>query len=339
MKNSIFAVILLLAFSACKNQEINFPDYDYTAGYFPYQYPVRTLVLGNYIYDNTNDNNHKFLISVTMGGVYENKKDRIFKIQVDESLCNNVVFASTNTPIYPLPRQYYTLSSEDQIVIPAGEISGSIEVQLTDAFFDDPLASKLAYVVPVKITEVVELDSLLTGVPRIPNADPRVAADWEVAPKNFTLFAVKFVNPFHGNYFQRGRSSVKDSTGQTIESNVYRERYVEQNPVVSLLSVSKNQVVTSATLRSPSLEGSFDMVMTFNGNDCVISSPEGANYQVSGSGKFIENADEWGNKKRDALHISYDVSLGNQVYSATDTLVVRDRNVIMETFQPRIVID
>jgi len=79
--------------------------------------------------------------------------------------------------------------------------------------------------------------------------------------------------------------------------------------------------------------------MTFNGNDCVISSPEGANYQVSGSGKFIENADEWGNKKRDALHISYDVSLGNQVYSATDTLVVRDRNVIMETFQPRIVID
>src|SRR5690606_40132235 len=97
MKNSIFAVILFLAFSACKNQEINFPDYDYTAGYFTYQYPFRTLVLGNYIYDNTNDNNHKFLISVMMVGVYENKKDRIFKIQVDESLCNNVVRSEEHT--------------------------------------------------------------------------------------------------------------------------------------------------------------------------------------------------------------------------------------------------
>src|SRR5690554_2141004 len=144
---TILSAILIAVLASCKNFEIEHPDFKYVSGYFPYQYPVRTLVLGNYIYDNTNDNNHKFLISVTMGGVYENKKDRIFKIQVDESLCNNVVFASTNTPIYPLPRQYYTLSSEDQIVIPAGEISGSIEVQLRDAFFDDPLASKLAYVV------------------------------------------------------------------------------------------------------------------------------------------------------------------------------------------------
>lgn len=334
MKRIFFALLLLVAFNACKNQEISFPDNDFTSGYFPYQYPVRTLVLGNYIYDNTNDNNHKFLISATMGGVYENKKDRVFKIQVDESLCQNALFSGTGTPIIPLPRNYYTLSSENEIVIPAGSVSGSIEVQLTDAFFEDPLASKLAYVVPIRITAVSELDSLLKGLPRVPNADPRVVTDWEIVPKNFTMFAVKFVNPFHGNYFLRGKSTLKDSTGQVIETSTYEEQFVEQNPVLGLVSISKNQVKGTSSLRSGSLNGSFDMILTFNGNDCVVSSPEGAAYEVTGTGKFMENADEWGNKKRDAIQLAYEVKVGNQTYSANDILVVRDRNVVMEVFQP-----
>ena len=59
-------VVIFLGFASCQNFDDNHPDYLYTSGYFPYQFPVRTLVLGDYIYDNSNDNAHKFLISVAI---------------------------------------------------------------------------------------------------------------------------------------------------------------------------------------------------------------------------------------------------------------------------------
>ena len=74
MKKILSGLLLLTALFACENFEKDHPDYEFTAGYFPYQFPVRTLVLGDYIFDNTNDNAHKFVISVAMGGVYENKR-------------------------------------------------------------------------------------------------------------------------------------------------------------------------------------------------------------------------------------------------------------------------
>ncbi len=326
--------MLLAALAACKNQEIDFPDFDYTTGYFPYQYPVRTLVLGKDIYDNTNDNNHKFLISATMGGVYENKADRFFRIEVDNSLCENVEFSTTRTPIRALPQQYYTLSSPDQIVIPAGEVSGSIEVQLTEAFFNDSAAIGLSYVVPIRIRQVTNLDSVLRGSASIPQPDPRVAAHWQVVPKDFTMFAVKYVNPWHGNYFHRGQSTLKDSTGQVIETTTYQQVHVTSDEVWKLTTTSKNQVSVSGVLRSGTVSGPLNLLLTFSGENCTITAGKDFPYQVTGTGKFITDGDEWGNKKRDAIHISYEFSDGSHTYSATDILVARDRAVVMELYQP-----
>src|SRR5690606_13295818 len=100
----IFLILMIGGiFASCENFEVDHPDFDYTAGFFPYQYPVRTLVLGDYIYDNSNDNNHKFVISVAMGGVYENEKDRVFNFQVNNDLCDNVLFESTGDTIRAMP--------------------------------------------------------------------------------------------------------------------------------------------------------------------------------------------------------------------------------------------
>ncbi|ODS84536.1 MAG: hypothetical protein ABS46_03230 [Cytophagaceae bacterium SCN 52-12] len=334
MKKTTFALMLLTALAACKNQEIEFPDFDYTTGYFPYQYPVRTLVLGKDIYDNTNDNDHKFLISTTMGGVYENTMDRIFKIQVDNSLCEKALFASTQTPIRPLPQEYYTLSSPDQIVIPAGKVSGSIEVQLKDAFFDDTLAIGLSYVVPIRISQVTNLDSVLRGNPALPSPDPRITSHWQAVPKDFTMFAIRYVNPYHGNYFHRGRSTLKDSTGQVAETTAYRQPYITSDEVWKLTTTSKNQVSATGVLRSAIVTGPLNLLLTFSGENCTVNSGKDFPYEIKGTGKFLSDADEWGNKKRDAIHISYEFSDGKNTYSATDTLVVRDRGVIMEVYQP-----
>jgi len=42
---------LLMGLLSCHNEEWEFADYDYKGVYFPYQFPVRTLVLGDYVYD------------------------------------------------------------------------------------------------------------------------------------------------------------------------------------------------------------------------------------------------------------------------------------------------
>src|SRR5690606_34732653 len=152
MKKFLVFTCMVASLAGCKNSDVTFPDFEYTSGYFPYQFPVRTLVLGDDIYDNTNDNAHRFVISVAMGGVYENNKNRVFNIEVDESLCDQVVFDGSGNPIRALPRSYYTLSPENQITIPKGAMNGGVTVQLTDAFFEDADAIGLNYVVPIRLT-------------------------------------------------------------------------------------------------------------------------------------------------------------------------------------------
>jgi len=62
------------------------------------------------------------------------------------------------------------------------------------------------------------------------------AADWTVLPKNYTLFAVKYINEFHGTCFHDGSSTVKGAAGAEIESTTYSEKYVENNPTAKLVT-------------------------------------------------------------------------------------------------------
>ncbi len=335
MKKILLILTLFAGFIACKNQENEFPDFDYTTGYFPYQYPVRTLVLGDYIYDNTNDNNHKFLISAAMGGVYENTRDREFDIQVVNDLCSNVLFESSKDTIRLMPQKYYSLSSSSKLVIPAGKVNGSIEVQLTDAFFDDPLAIKLGYVIPIRLANATSLDSILRGKSSKTNPDPRISSQWDISPKDFTMFAVKFINPYHGKYLHRGASSVKDAAGTVVENTAYRTTYIVDNEIWSLVTTAKKQVSVSGTVRSKIVSGTLNMLLTFDDNgNCMVKENTGSAFTITGTGKFLDDADEWGNKKRDAIHLKYQFTSNGNTYSATDTLVVRDRAVVMEVYKP-----
>lgn len=322
---------------SCENFDIDFPDFKYTTGFFPYQYPVRTLVLGDYIYDNTNDNAHKFVVSVAMGGVYENKANRVFNFSVDNTLCNNVKFAETGDAVVAMPANYYTLSSTDKITIPAGKFNGGVEVQLTDAFFNDPLAIKNTYVIPLRLVSSTDVDSLLVGRSSIINPDPRVSSQWDVVPKNFTMFAVKYINEYHGNYFFYGASSVKDGTGTVIENTTYSATYVEQNPVVKLLTTGRYQVSLTKNLNTAitGLTGQVKMLLTFTGNTCTITAASGP-LTITGTGEFKSQQYEWGAKKRDGIVLNYTVTNGVNTYTASDVLVARDRAVVMEVFTPKV---
>lgn len=331
---ALLTILALAALTSCENFETDHEDYAYTAGFFPYQYPVRTLVLGDYIYDNSNDNAHKFVISVAMGGVYENSENRNFTIQVDESLCNNLLFTGGGEPVKALPAAYYTLNPADRITIPAGKMNGGTEVQLNDAFFNDPLAITLGYVVPVRLISSADVDTILSGVPARANPVLTDASHWSVLPKNYTLFAVKYVNEFHGNYFHYGTSSVKDATGATVETTTYSEKYVENNPVAKLITTARYQVSLSINLNSQVMTGAVDMLLNFNGNNCTVTAAPGSTYTISGTGEFKTKAYNWGNKQRDGIVLNFTVSNGTQTYQASDVLVARDRAIVMETFAP-----
>jgi len=332
MQKLLVAAFLMTGLYACKNAEIDHPDFDYTTGYFPYQYPVRTLVLGDDIYDNTNDNAHKFVISVTMGGVYENTKERSFSFRVDETLCNNAAFNGAGDTILPLPAGYYSLSSPGTIVIPGGKVNGGVEVQLTDAFFNDPKAITLGYVVPLVLTGSNDVDSILVGSSTLPSPDRRIAGNWIAAPKDFTMFAVKYVNEFHGNYFHSGQSYV-DSAGTRIDEKVYKKEYVENNDVRLLTTTGRHQVQFSSFLQSSVMTGPFNMLLTFDGDKCTVASAD-TNFVISGTGQFKKDAFNWGNKSRNGITLDYTVSDGINTYHAKDELIVRDRAVVMQVYTP-----
>ena len=336
MKKIFLILLIAIGLFSCENFEIDHPDFDYTSGFFPYQFPVRTLVLGDYIYDNTNDNAHKFVISVAMGGVYDNDRDREFGIEVDESLCNNILFGTDGDPIKALPANYYTLSSTSKIVIPKGKMNGGIEVQLTDAFFADSLAIGLNYVVPIRLKGSTDVDTILVGSSPDPSADVRDASQWTVAPKNFTMFAVKYINEFHGTYFHYGSSKVVDGTNAELESTTYSEKYVENNPTAKLVTTSRNQVSLDLNFKSEIMTGGVNLLLNFSGNKCTVVAAEGSDYTVTGSGEFQTDAYNWGNKKRNGIVLNYTISDGTNTYSASDVLVARDRGVVMEVYTPEV---
>jgi hypothetical protein len=334
MKKIFLIIVTIAGLISCHNAEKTFPDFDYQSGYFPYQFPVRTLVLGDYIYDNANDNAHKFVISVALGGLYENTRDRKFTFAVDNSLCNSILFKAGGDPIKALPSNYYTLSSPDQIVVAAGDYNGGVTVQLTDAFFSDPLAIKNTYVVPLRLKSSADVDTILSGNSTNPAADVRIASQWNVAPKNFTMFAIKYINEYHGNYFHYGSNKVKDATGAEVETTTYSQTYVENNPAVLLTTTGRYQVSLPTSFRSTKISGLYTILLTFSGTKCTVSAPAGSPYTITGTGDFVAKKYTWGNKERDGITLTYKVSNGTYTYEATETLVARDRAVIMETYTP-----
>ena len=113
MKNNAYLFLILsVFFASCQNQEWEFPDFDSKTVYFAKQYPVRTKTLGEDIFDTSLDNEWKFKIMATTGGVYDNENDVTIDITVDNSLVNGMVFEDNGEEIIAMPSNYYTLASD-----------------------------------------------------------------------------------------------------------------------------------------------------------------------------------------------------------------------------------
>lgn len=342
MKNSFLIALIFSTILLGCNKKWSFPDYKYSTVYFAYQTPVRTLVLGEDIYDNTLDNQHKCVVMATMGGVYENTKDVMLNLSLDKTLAAKLKFeTASGDTVLVMPDSYYTINAGKNITIPAGKFLGGLEVQLTDAFFQDPLSVKRTYVIPLKILSVQNADSILRGRSDLPSPDPRKPADWVVPPKDYILYAVKYINPFHGVYLRRGVDMVTGSGGNTsLDTNVvYHAPYVEKDEVCSVVTTALDEVSVSLNAKNKgNINAPFTMLLKFdNQGKCTIRNPSSASYTITGTGEFVKKGDMWGNQQRDVLRLKYQIAFGSTTHNLTDTIVVRDRGVKMETFNPVVV--
>jgi hypothetical protein len=146
-----------------------------------------------------------------------------------------------------MPSNYYTLSG-NQLVY-GGKHMGGVEVQLTDAFFADPDAIKNTYVIPVKMTNIVKgADQILAGTPAIEgdNAWRTDASQWKVLPKDYTLFAVKYINPWDGSWLRRGIDTITENG--KVTTDVRHKQYVENDEVMFLSTQSLNSVTFPMTV-------------------------------------------------------------------------------------------
>jgi len=236
------AGVVLAGLASCHNKEAIFPDYEGgITAYFAYQYPVRTIVLGkSETFDTSLDNEHKCIIYGTIGGSYKGK-DVVIDIEVDNTLTENLYFAD-GSPVKAMPESYYTLA-DDQLIY-GGSHLGGVEVSLSDAFFADPDALKNTYVIPVVMKNIVKgADQILTGTPLLEGDNPirTNSALWNVAPMDYTLYCVKYINPWDGSWLRRGVDQITEN-GVTTE-NVRHETYVEDDEVCFLTTETLNSVV------------------------------------------------------------------------------------------------
>ena len=339
-KNILYTAVasLLFAFTACESGTNEFPDYDYQTVYFANQYPVRTLELGeDEDVDLTTDNQKMISIKAAWGGGYTNRQNVIIDYVVDESLCDNLYFAESGVAagkVEVMPSSYYQLKT-DKIYMREGEIMGGIDVQLTDVFFADPKSVTRNYAIPIRLTNVIGADSILSGKPNVTNPSWTTTDDWSIQPQNFVVYVVKYVNPWHGQYLRRG---VDKAVINGVESTIVRhQQYVEKDESVDISTsgLLVNELpITVKDANGVAVKVNLHINFSDDGT-CTLSSNDN-NVTVTGNGKFVKKGEKnsLGGKDRDALYIDYNIDLNdkNMSIATKDTLVLRTRNVKTEFY-------
>jgi hypothetical protein len=340
MKKLFFILLAVFIAFSCENTENDFPDFEFKAVYFPVQYPVRTLVLGEDRLDNSLDKEHKFHIGAVIGGMYENNRSWRVDYALDESLASNLVRTGPNDTIRVLPAAYYSMTPAGTITIPSGAFQGKVLVQLTEDFFNDPLAITGSYVIPLRIT-ATDADSILTGLPaqEVTNPDKRRATDWDAnaLPKDFVLFGIKYINPYHGAYFQRGIDIKYQADGVTpVDTARYRERYVEQDRRRQITTTGRMTAIMNGVGRF--VGGSNALMLAFSDNNAiVVDSVTSSINKAYGTGQYIPKGETWGGEPQNAMYLQFQYSNAGFIHKVYDTLVFRNNGVVFEENIVRIV--
>lgn len=313
MKRNILKFIcgigLVCGLWSCESGDKTFPDYEEgTTVYFPYQYPTRTIVLGDDepSVDLTNDHNHQCQIMATFGGSYNGSNGSV-QVAVDETLCNNLFFADGVTPVKAMPSSYYTLSTTSLDF--NGTFNGVTTVQLTDAFFNDPDAVTRTYVIPLVMTGQKGFGKILTGTLNEGETGPRTnSSAWDIKPMDYVLYCVKFQNKYSGWWLTNGTTSTEN---------------IEKASTVEIKTLSLNDCKYTVSFQDGDKIYTADLKLSFNGETCTITSLTNG-VTATGNGSWGDDSEKkaWGDRDRDGMELNYAVDFGdNHKFSKHEKLV------------------
>src|SRR3546814_21020095 len=82
--------------------------------------------------------------------------------------------------------------------------------------------------------------------------------------------------------------SEKDGGGSVLEDTLYSEKYVVNNDIARLVTTARHQVSLSTHFRSDTMSGELDLLLSFDGNNCTVTAPEGSPYTITGTGTRSE---------------------------------------------------
>jgi hypothetical protein len=178
------------------------------------------------------------------------------------------------------------------------------------------------------------IDTILQGIPVVQNPNLLVAANWSIVPQNYTVFGIKYVNEYHGNYLHYGMDYTLDAAGNRLSTPApvkYSSYFVEQNAIWKLATAGRGALVTNGVASS---SGS-SMMLTVKTDNTVAIIPVSGTKVVDGTkstGKFVKKGGKWGGNNYDALFLNYKYTEASVMHEVLDTLVFRDKGIVFETF-------
>lgn len=311
------AAIAMLATTSCESGNQEF-DYDgETSVYYSKPSYVRTVEMGeDPDLDLTEDNLHNINILAFCGGGYGNGNNVTVDYLVDPTLIEgkSMIYNDKERAMTLMPQEYYTIENANQFVIAKGNLKGGPKIHLTDAFFADAKSLDVNYVIPIKLTKATGVDKIIEG-------------------QDYTVCAVKFVNPWHAVYLRRGKDHVAYADGTTAE-NYRHTQYMEKGELMNVTTSGLKQSKMVVGVKDKAgVAHNVTLLLNFDDdNNCTVTTAD-PNAEVSGSGKFVKACENMGGIKRNALYLDYNVKVNGVATIATqDTMVVRNRGIVREYF-------
>ena len=282
----IFAISFLCVLSVgCEKYDEYIKDYKYSGVYFATQKPLRTIV--------SYDDEMNFKVGVALGGKRANAVNEYADFEIDPSLLDDEAVVGNND-FQLMPSQYYTLSDDSRMEIPAGAFIGDITVTLDKAkFTSDTLSTGNNFAIPLRITNT--------------------STDTILADKSFSILVVKYISQYHGTYYHRGVQTEVDANGDTVEETVYSDDDLIKNETWNVGTIDDTTVLTpkagtfgNGKLRLNVDENSYDVTITSNNNNIEITEESGT-YNLEGR----------------EFYLDYNFTRNNKMYQVSDTLVLR----------------
>ena len=312
MKRILFLLgIGLIFFASCEPYEDYLFDYEYAVVYFPIQQPLRSVVASN---------DMKIEFGAVLGGKRVNDKDEIVHYRIDPELLNNVQLFGAPLPFTLLPEDYYTLSDEREIIIPAGSFQGAVEMYLDSTkFVEDPDAIYNTYALPIVI-ESSSTDSILGW-----NIDP-TSGDTIALPKDYSVIVIKYINHYHGYYYHKGRNIIFNDSGEAVDTITYSNVELTRNEAWMLSTSAGAKVLTSGLghLATGTL-GTFGAELAISGSQVTVNNTEGSDIQtiVSKSGRYSQG--------ESSFYLEYEFTdQSGFLNSVVDTLIFRNDGILFE---------